>query len=92
MIAELEGARDVSMRHPARQLDLGFEELQRLCRVCAMRVEKLERHVFVELAIVGAKDRAHTAGAEHFFQEITTGDQLAEARFEIVARRAHAHK
>jgi hypothetical protein len=75
MLADIEGARDVGVRHPAGQLHLLSELLERIC-AGAVPAQELERHHLVELAIEDAIDAAHTAHAEKSEEQVSARDEL----------------
>src|SRR5205814_2163636 len=72
--AELERARDVSMRHAAGELDLVPEPRERVGRR-EFGTDHLERDLLVELAVARAIHRAHPAGAEQREDVVAAGER-----------------
>ena len=65
VLPDVERARDVPVRHASGELHFATKALEHPGRRSELLLQDLERHDLVELAIAGAVDRPHTAGAEH---------------------------
>ena len=60
-----------------RQLVFARESLEVLGVVGEVLVEDLDRDVPLELAVVGAEDARHAAGAAELLELVAVGDQVA---------------
>ena len=71
---------DVRVRQPRHRARLAAEALQVLGVVGVVLVEDLDRDVPLELAVVGAEDARHAAGAAELLELVAVGDQVARLR------------
>ena len=77
VLADVERARDVLVRHPPRELHLPPEPLEHPRRIDELAAEHFERDDLVELRVARVVDAPHSADADEADELVAPGDEQA---------------